>query len=81
MLAVFDHLGLVRHWDEEVAGWALLVQLGSWFQFYCLPRTFSNSLEAVILAQLSAWHVEQDLGRAIYLPRLGTFVLSEVRLS
>ncbi|CAK0866798.1 unnamed protein product [Prorocentrum cordatum] len=40
----------------EVALWSLAAQLGSWFLFYCMPRTFSNSLEAVLMAlALQSW--------------------------
>ena len=30
--------------------WALLCQLASWFNAYCLPRTYSNSVEAALVA-------------------------------
>lgn len=35
---------------------ALLCQLSSWFNFYCLPRTYANSLEATLsLAAVYHW--------------------------
>lgn len=30
--------------------WCLLCQLASWFNAYCLPRTYSNCLEALAVA-------------------------------
>ncbi|CAE8618487.1 unnamed protein product, partial [Polarella glacialis] len=40
----------------RAAAWALAVQLGSWFHFYCLPRTYSSSAEAVLGAlALELW--------------------------
>ncbi|KAK9824054.1 hypothetical protein WJX72_007382 [[Myrmecia] bisecta] len=39
-----------------VARWALACQVLSWFTFYCLVRTFSNSLEAILtIAALYHW--------------------------
>ncbi|XP_047941262.1 mannosyltransferase APTG1-like [Salvia hispanica] len=32
----------------SVAEWALFAQLSNWFLFFCMPRTFSNSLETVL---------------------------------
>ncbi|XP_049932426.1 mannosyltransferase APTG1 isoform X2 [Nymphaea colorata] len=34
--------------DKQTADWALLSQLTNWFMFYCITRTLSNSLEAVL---------------------------------
>lgn len=33
---------------QAAAGWALLFQVLSWFNFYCLVRPYSNSAEAVL---------------------------------
>lgn len=35
---------------KNVAKWALFSQLANWFMFYCITRTFSNSLETVLTA-------------------------------
>lgn len=32
----------------QIATWALVLQLCSWFNFYCLVRTYSSSLETVL---------------------------------
>ncbi|CAM9552462.1 unnamed protein product, partial [Discosporangium mesarthrocarpum] len=41
---------------EEGASWALLFQLASWFNFYCLVRPYSNSAEACLAtAALYFW--------------------------
>lgn len=37
------------------ASWCLLCQLASWFNAYCLPRTYSNCLEA-LAAAAGAYH-------------------------
>jgi len=34
--------------SDQTAKWALLCQLANWFTFYCIVRTFSNSLETVL---------------------------------
>ncbi|XP_010935902.1 mannosyltransferase APTG1 isoform X2 [Elaeis guineensis] len=34
--------------DEHVARWAFFCQLVNWFMFFCITRTFSNSLETVL---------------------------------
>ncbi|CAE7479013.1 PIGB [Symbiodinium natans] len=40
----------------SAASWTMAVHLGSWFQLYCLPRTYSSSLEAVLFAlALEQW--------------------------
>ncbi|KAH6794413.1 Alg9-like mannosyltransferase family [Perilla frutescens var. hirtella] len=40
----------------NVAKWALFAQLTNWFLFFCMPRTFSNSLETVLtLVSLYYW--------------------------
>ena len=39
---------------RSAGAWALACSLSSWFLFYCLPRTFSNSLETV-LTTLGLW--------------------------
>ena len=45
-----------RLMGPEVARWALLCQLMSWFNFYCAPRTLANSTEAVLsVAALYHW--------------------------
>lgn len=36
-----------KMFDEATATWALFCQLVCWFNFYCLVRPFSNSLETV----------------------------------
>ncbi|CAN6725330.1 unnamed protein product [Malus baccata var. baccata] len=39
-----------------VAKWALFSQLTNWFMFYCITRTFSNSLETILtLVNLYYW--------------------------
>lgn len=41
---------------SAAAGWALLFQVLSWFNFYCLVRPYSNSAEAVLAtAALFYW--------------------------
>lgn len=41
---------------SAAASWSLLFQLLSWFNAYCLPRTYINSLEALaILFVLHRW--------------------------
>jgi len=48
----------------DTALWALVVQLGNWFLFYCIPRTYSNSLEAVMMAvALEAWMLRGSYSR------------------
>ncbi|XP_077232697.1 alg9-like mannosyltransferase family isoform X2 [Tasmannia lanceolata] len=43
--------------NERVAQWALFSQLTNWFMFFCLTRTLSNSLEAVLtIVSLFYWH-------------------------
>ncbi|CAE7817797.1 PIGB [Symbiodinium sp. CCMP2592] len=40
----------------SAAWWTMAVHLGSWFQLYCLPRTYSSSLESVLFAlALEQW--------------------------
>ncbi|XP_042066073.1 mannosyltransferase APTG1-like [Salvia splendens] len=40
----------------SVAEWALFAQLSNWFLFYCMPHTFSNSLETVLtIVSLYYW--------------------------
>ncbi|CAN6466607.1 unnamed protein product [Victoria cruziana] len=34
--------------DKQTADWALFSQFTNWFMFYCITRTLSNSLEAVL---------------------------------
>ncbi|XP_042472701.1 mannosyltransferase APTG1 [Zingiber officinale] len=34
--------------DEQVAKWALFSQFTNWFMFFCITRTFSNSLETML---------------------------------
>ncbi|CAD7700764.1 unnamed protein product, partial [Ostreobium quekettii] len=34
---------------SRAAGWSLTCQLLCWFNIYCLPRTFSNCLEALLV--------------------------------
>lgn len=38
----------LRVFGSAAAGWALLFQVLSWFNFYCLVRPYSNSAEAVL---------------------------------
>ena len=33
---------------DSLGKWTLFITLSSWFNFYCLPRTFSNSMETVL---------------------------------
>ncbi|GFP85497.1 GPI mannosyltransferase 3 [Phtheirospermum japonicum] len=41
---------------DNVAIWALFAQLTNWFMFFCITRTLSNSLEAVItIVSLYYW--------------------------
>lgn len=44
-----------RTFGSAAAGWALLFQVLSWFNFYCLVRPYSNSAEAV-LATAALFH-------------------------
>lgn len=34
--------------SHQIATWALILQLCSWFNYYCLVRTYSSSLETVL---------------------------------
>lgn len=46
----------LRAFGSVAAGWALLFQVLSWFNFYCLVRPYSNSAEAVLAtAALYYW--------------------------
>ncbi|CBJ26381.1 Alpha-1,2-mannosyltransferase, family GT22 [Ectocarpus siliculosus] len=46
----------LRAFGAAAAGWALLFQVLSWFNFYCLVRPYSNSAEAVLAtAALFQW--------------------------
>ncbi|CAM9832073.1 unnamed protein product [Ectocarpus sp. 13 AM-2016] len=45
----------LRAFGAAAAGWALLFQVLSWFNFYCLVRPYSNSAEAV-LATAALFH-------------------------
>lgn len=46
----------LRAFGATAAGWALLFQVLSWFNFYCLVRPYSNSAEAVLAtAALYFW--------------------------
>ncbi|CAN0495568.1 unnamed protein product, partial [Laminaria digitata] len=46
----------LRAFGAAAAGWALLFQVLSWFNFYCLVRPYSNSAEAVLAtAALFYW--------------------------
>lgn len=46
----------LRAFGASAAGWALLFQVLSWFNFYCLVRPYSNSAEAVLAtAALFYW--------------------------
>lgn len=46
----------LRAFGTAAAGWALLYQVLSWFNFYCLVRPYSNSAEAVLAtAALFYW--------------------------
>eukprot|EP00752_Nemacystus_decipiens_P002501 g2350.t1 len=45
----------LRVFGAAAAGWALLFQVLSWFNFYCLVRPYSNSAEAV-LATAALFH-------------------------
>jgi len=37
-----------RQLGKSIGQWTLICSLSSWFMFYCLPRTFSNSLETTL---------------------------------
>ena len=44
---------------EQAGRWALFSSVTSWFNFYCITRTFSNSLEAVLtVAALCLWPID-----------------------
>eukprot|EP01127_Copromyxa_protea_P020080 TRINITY_DN6643_c0_g1_i1.p1 TRINITY_DN6643_c0_g1~~TRINITY_DN6643_c0_g1_i1.p1 ORF type:complete len:516 (-),score=63.71 TRINITY_DN6643_c0_g1_i1:31-1578(-) len=46
-----------RLFNSGVAKWTLFCQLSNWFIFYCLPRTYSNSLETtLIVVALYYWY-------------------------
>eukprot|EP00884_Botryococcus_braunii_P008626 jgi/Botrbrau1/17765/Bobra.0127s0022.1 len=40
------YTGTAILFGSHAARWALVCQLASWFNFYCMTRTYSNSLEA-----------------------------------
>mmetsp|Transcript_21034 Transcript_21034/g.27199 ORF Transcript_21034/g.27199 Transcript_21034/m.27199 type:complete len:543 (-) Transcript_21034:234-1862(-) len=45
-----------KYFGGRVARWSLFCQLVSWFCFYCLCRTYSNSLEATLtMVALNFW--------------------------
>lgn len=50
-------LRLARRWlGRPAVPWAALAQLTSWFNGFCLPRTYSNGVEALLLvAALALW--------------------------
>jgi GPI mannosyltransferase 3 len=43
---------------EAVARWTLLCQLASWFNAYCLTRTYSSSVEAGLTAVGLLWYAK-----------------------
>lgn len=45
---IFLYKLAVRLFSRQVAFWALVCSLGNWFVFYCMVRTFSNSIETVL---------------------------------
>lgn len=46
----------LKAFGPTAAGWALMFQVFSWFNFYCLVRPYSNSAEAVLAtAALFYW--------------------------
>ena len=58
-----------RLMGAEVARWALVCQIMSWFNFFCAPRTLANSTEAVLsVAALYHW---PRFGKAGPYPRGG----------
>eukprot|EP00929_Paragymnodinium_shiwhaense_P028296 TRINITY_DN16430_c0_g1_i3.p1 TRINITY_DN16430_c0_g1~~TRINITY_DN16430_c0_g1_i3.p1 ORF type:complete len:360 (+),score=36.54 TRINITY_DN16430_c0_g1_i3:136-1215(+) len=81
VLAACGDLGVYRTAQQllgaEKAVWALAVQLGSWFQFYSMPRTYSSSLEAVIVSLA----MEQWLRRGVGAPRGRALALGAVCLA
>ncbi len=48
---------LASYWfSADVAWWALLAQTSNWFNFYCLPRPYSNCLESVLtISCIAQW--------------------------
>lgn len=40
---------------RQVAWWTLICQLSSWFNFYCLTRTYSSSIEATLTVYSIYW--------------------------
>jgi phosphatidylinositol glycan class B len=59
----------VRVFGERAGRWALACSLTSWFNFYCITRTFSNSLEAVLtVVALSLWPMDYGAAVAPLLP-------------
>ncbi|KAG0553836.1 hypothetical protein KC19_12G042800 [Ceratodon purpureus] len=44
-----------RLFGERAAQWALFCQLSNWFNFFCMPRTFSNCMETV-LTTIALYH-------------------------
>eukprot|EP00953_Heterococcus_sp_UTEX-ZZ885_P032859 17136-Heterococcus_DN1.PRE.7 len=52
----YTHGLALKLFGRDTAAWALLLQLASWFNFYCLCRPYSNSLEAVLtIVSLYYW--------------------------
>ncbi len=48
---------LASYWfNIDVAWWTLFAQTCNWFNFYCLPRPYSNSLESVLtISCIAQW--------------------------
>lgn len=61
----------LRAFGSVAAGWALLFQVLSWFNFYCLVRPYSNSAEAV-LATAALFNWAPYFLSAVSLPANGT---------
>jgi GPI mannosyltransferase 3 len=52
----YTHGLALKLFGRDTAAWGLLLQLASWFDFYCLCRPYSNSLEAVLtIVSLYYW--------------------------
>ena len=53
------------YFDASTAAWALFLHLVCWFNFFCLVRTFSNSVETMLtVLALASWpwpgHVQRS---------------------
>ncbi len=54
-----------RVFGAAAARWTLLCCMSSWFLFYCMVRSFSNSIEALLLvAVLSLWPSSEEIAQS-----------------